>query len=215
MSTRERHRFQLRDPFLPPRTGRQPRPGGELLQHPVHRLHRRDPALRPWLVGPRRADLRERQRVARRGRPAAQRAVPQHPRPQRERRLHRSGRTGADRGGRPGRRQDRAGPVVGLARGASTTGAPPRTGPRSSPTGRSASGSTPPPMPHCAVARWSGLRGRTTSATPWRRSTSPAGDRGPARGSAHPETLEPVHVSDRAHGEERYPVGVPAPANRA
>ncbi len=34
-------------------------------------------------------------------------------------------------------------------------------------------------------------------------------------GSAHPETLGPVHAGDRAHGEERYPVGVPAPANRA
>lgn len=31
MSTLEDNRFQVRDPFLPPRTGRQPRPGGELL----------------------------------------------------------------------------------------------------------------------------------------------------------------------------------------
>jgi len=33
--------------------------------------------------------------------------------------------------------------------------------------------------------------------------------------SAHPQKLEPVHVRDRGQGEDRYPVGVPAPAIRA
>ena len=37
---------------------------------------------------------------------------------------------------------------------------------------------------------------------------------GPRGESAHPQTLEAVHVRDRGQGEDRYPVAVPAPANR-